>query len=1290
MALRDFRATELKQGVESNNDVGTLESIFAGLISGTIAIPKGFFSLGASIIDLGLGTESAAKVESFFDDLTEFDEKAEATTAGKITELLVNIGVPGGIAFTKASSLAGRALRARKDGKYLNLNNAVLKGQASKVADLNLKAPLNAQGQARQFFAGALGAGAAEGVFIGDVEAAGTLGDLLGGPTQIKRDNKDGNEAAKEIVNRIKFGTEGALFGGLIGGTATIIKKLANRTKNMDVVNNSIDSWIDRNIGERLRSRGGRTPEFFRSERASIGKRSADAAAARNISRTLDRDIDSIFPAMKTVFNKQSAESRNGFLEEINKLLLSGKPFLDDQGKAIFGEFDKAQLSKVNSLFQKYDVSKEIQTSILGPLRNIRSKWGDLFTTIGSTLDEKQVADFKKLFGTKFQNYLGTTFDVFQNKSLLPYLGYKPAAEAVRNAQNLFEKVAKEKGIILQPGQSELYVNDLLKNVKLPAGFSMTKASDPLFRVPDFFVSRTSADQAASSNIISLADLSQADRKVFEDLLGRTQNPMQTILGGMSKLSLIVRRNEFFQDLVNKNEDLIKKGKTPMFVNNNTEAANVFGAGNFRTIDIDPGQKLRIVGDEAEITNPLSGLITSNGMAEALEKTSFTLKDKATWESVYNNLVLYPKATSQIAKTILSPITHARNFISAGAFAAANGLVPLADPSAIKQAYSALQVGLRGTKGNELYEKLLKLGVVNSNVSLGDLTKLLEDVNFGSTMTSDKGFRMLLKPLSKIKQVGQDLYTAEDDFWKIYTFATEQKRLQNAFTKAGLELDKSKVVDFKGDLVTFNREFLENEAADIVRNNVPNYDFVSDFIKGTRKLPFGNFISFPAEIMRTSANIVQRALKEINYTQVVDGKTIKPLEGIGLTRLFGFGATTLAVPYAAVESAKALYNVTEDEIQALRRFVPDWSRNSSLVPIRNMETGKLSYVDFSHANAYDTITRPIQAVINAVADGRGGQEGLIDDFVYGMYEATQELGEPFLSESIWTEALFDVTFRKGRTGDGSRIFNPQDRAGTRVFESLKHLVKAQVPFSYSQFKRMDLAFEPVDIIAKGKFDKSGETFELGNEALGLFGFRVIDVNPQRSLKYKIRDYQRGVSDSRSLFTAKTLRGGPIEPQEIVDAYINANRALFNVRKEMMLDIDAANVLGVTEGQLNKEFERISKVDFRTLQEGVFRPYVPSLEIIQAFEDNSARTGVPNNYPKAEIAIDAIRTQLENILLSEPRFPFIENPLLPQPTPTGPMALNLPNINQQILSQSGQNNAFSNLTTSQKLAILFPR
>ena len=82
---------------EKNNSVGTIESMLSGVASGLIAIPKGFFSLGASLMDLGVNSGKAADVEKWFDDLTEFDEKAEATAAGKITEALVNIGIPGGL-----------------------------------------------------------------------------------------------------------------------------------------------------------------------------------------------------------------------------------------------------------------------------------------------------------------------------------------------------------------------------------------------------------------------------------------------------------------------------------------------------------------------------------------------------------------------------------------------------------------------------------------------------------------------------------------------------------------------------------------------------------------------------------------------------------------------------------------------------------------------------------------------------------------------------------------------------------------------------------------------------------------------------------------------------------------------------------------------------------------------------------------------------------------------------------------------------------------------------------------
>ena len=64
-----------------------------------------------------------------------------------------------------------------------------------------------------------------------------------------------------------------------------------------------------------------------------------------------------------------------------------------------------------------------------------------------------------------------------------------------------------------------------------------------------------------------------------------------------------------------------------------------------------------------------------------------------------------------------------------------------------------------------------------------------------------------------------------------------------------------------------------------------------------------------------------------------------------------------------VEGSKALYNVSKDELEALRQFVPDWSRNSTLIPMRDENTGELKYIDFSHSNAYDVVARPFRTLL---------------------------------------------------------------------------------------------------------------------------------------------------------------------------------------------------------------------------------------------------------------------------------------------------------------------------------------
>ena len=607
-----------------------------------------------------------------------------------------------------------------------------------------------------------------------------------------------------------------------------------------------------------------------------------------------------------------------------------------------------------------------------------------------------------------------------------------------------------------------------------------------------------------------------------------------------------------------------------------------------------------------------------------------------------------------MAKTILSPFTHARNFISAGAFAAANGMIPFADKEAVRRAFNALQTPLVGTRknikagtnikklanetdqqfklrkanyleGNEFYQKLLKLGVVNSQVQLGDLSNLLKDVKFGGLTgrvaegLDNYGLNRLLKVLGKAKKYSEDFYTAEDDFWKIFSFIGEGNRLRSSYRSAGLSGSQEfhdlagarRIKDLIDDgmsrkdaealvpKVRLDEDFLDNEAAKIVRNNIPNYAYVGNAVKGLRKLPVGNFVSFPAEIIRTGVNVVERALDEIFYTTRINGKLVNPLRSIGLRRLSGMAFTTTAVPAGVVAGFSALYDVTEEERIALKNYVADWSKNSTLVPIRDMKTGKLSVIDFSHSNAYDTLSRPVQTILNKVAAGEGDRDGILDDFYAGMIEATKELGMPFVTESIWTEALADLYMRGGETREGFDVWEQKDPLGTKFQKGLYHLMMSQAPLNWKQLERLNLAIKPVD----------------------------------------------------------DLKGGVTTPKQIVDAYINANRALFETEKTLYKDVEDAKTLNADKTELAQSLIKgVGKKTYGKVSNGIFTPVNISKNVIKGFQqitedirevDPSFKNPLYDSFG----AIANIRGQLFNVGLEEDEFlPQIDNPFDTPPLP----------------------------------------
>jgi hypothetical protein len=1372
---------------KDKNEVGLATSIGAGIGSGVFKIFEGAATLGATLLDLGVDKNRAEAVEKYFEKINPFDELAEATAAGKIAELIVNIGVPGGAAFKIGSGLTKATLAAKQAGTYLS--------KAEKL---------------KRFGKGALAGGVAEGVFVGDVEDAGSFGDLLGGPTALDRESKT---PEAELLNRLKFGLEGAGFTGALGAAGRVAGKLKNQTGTGRAITDSFDKWIDKYISRPLRARGKETQEGFEERMKMEGALARDTNQAENAMLKIDKITGNILKNFKNAGNKVDKETRSKLLKEMNDLLMddgklnpifkeieeisidptTGKSYksgfgelkelaegtplpeqfkaidpntgqkiirttkeidsiTNDVKKSLTVELEPMNLDKIKNfkdkLINNYKANSSDVDSLINNFSEMRGVWEGLFTSMGRRLTPEAVVDFQSTLKNSMNDILDRGYEVFKNSPISVADNYAPTKAIIKETVEDFQKVALEKGITLSDDVAKSMVDEVWSNAELPKGIMINPKSKAgsvrLGSVPDFFL-KSVADDLTTSNKklpqmtggVNLTDLTGVGKDIIKKLLGKAENPMSPLVEGTNALSSQVRLNEYLDNMVKRSnqqkviyDKWLEGGRVgpeprvPFLVDNPGEARKYFGGskntdwkivspaeggairetklGRFedmsaklKPLDEIEAARLNSLKDIEEITNPVAGKYALTDFADALTDVQKVKKDFPSL--LYQNLVLYPKATSQMAKTVLGPFTHMRNFLSASAFAAANGILPLGNLDDVKKAFNSLQLkGFR--KDNEFYRELLDLGVVNSNVQIKQIMDLMEDAKFGEVLNKVgadyNGFNTFMKGLKKLQKGAQDAYTAEDDFWKIFTYLGEKGRLDTAYRNSGLRLGQE-FVDPNGVKQIFNDEYLKKEAANLVKNNVPNYAFVSDAIKGLRKLPVGNFVAFPAEIIRTGTNIVDTALKEIFYTTTINGKVVRPLAARGRQRLMGMAITTTVLPLGTVAAMQTLYDVSKDELQALRRYVPQWSKNSVLIPFKDKE-GNLEYIDFSHLNAYDTLTRPIQTVINAIDSGREDKDGIMGDFLAGLIESTKELGSPFISESIWTQALQDVApilGRGGKTATGSEIYDLDvDSVGNAMKKSIFHLAEAQAPFNWKQLQRLGMSIVPLASPSSiSKFDDRGKQYELGNELLGIAGMRRIKIDPEKSLNYKITDFKNKVRASRNIFTRATLKGGVVTPEEMIDAYIQANKAMYNTNRELYLDLKAADTLGMSQSSIADRMDNRGEArayDF--LEFGDFRPFRVSRDVQDLFEVQANRLGVPNAFESAIDVMERIAEILETTSLDGDNFPNIENPFTNLPKPTLGPAGQLPPVvtgaaaTPGFVGQQNVNIPFTQLPEDQKL------
>ena len=1406
---------------DDDDDIGVIRSTLSGIASGVFKIPEGAFSLGANLLDFGLGTNTAASVEKFFETINPFDEAAEATTAGRIAELIVNIGVPGGIAFKAGKNLSKAALAAKQSGNYFTLTGKgladdVISQGVPKATKFNI-APiskavedlaLNKKGKVLEYAGGAGLGGVAEGIFVGDVDKAGTLGDLLGGPTKLDRETGGTNrdKAARELANRLKFGIEGGAFTGALGVAGVGFRRLRQGpTDTGRVITDPMEKYWNK-VFSYASKRGQKGKTTFEATEAIRSGLAANQRLGIDAAETINRNLENLGPKMEKYWSsedglKEMAKKKEAlnktFVSDLDKPkyfdkqltktgrdsgftleeILSGEPLKYEKSGELVTAAEKARFVedgftlKFNNItdegfkpfedalekskrFGKGKPIQEVKDNIRFEMDLVRNKWGDLYSSYGRLLRPEELTEFKTAFKSKINEFVDSGAKIFNDKTIGTLKIYPPSRPIIQESVDQIVKASRALGAPLTDDNALRIVERIYNNATLEKGFNLKQNSGIFFRdIPRLFTDslagaiddasklttyqKTATGRTLGANLSSIKDVKLPDgsiferRKLLENLIGKSKDGLNTIITGTERIANLVVRNEvnneivrnslkqkqLVDDYLTKVDDLIKGGKSeaeaiaeagprptaPTVVDNSYEAEKYFGGtkgimgtggerstGDFVQMNFDsdlaPIKGLKSIGDEtievanesSRLTNNLDGKFALTGNADALVRGDITQDSKLLGYSIYRNLILYPKAGAQLAKTVLGPVTHMRNFLSAAAFAGANGVLLNNELGALKKAWNSsmgpalapIKLGKEATpEAKAFYNKLLNLGVVNTNVTLGDVTRLMKDVRFGEFDFQGKTLNNIMSLMARGKKFAQDAYTAEDDFWKIFTWLGEKTRIDKAFRDMADNNQLAKgedIIQVMDDgtlknLGKLNDEWIENRAADLVKNNVPNYAYVSDFVKGLRQYPVGNFVSFPAEIMRTSTNIIDTALEEINFTiqlpkRGADGQfiKIKPLRSIGLQRLRGMALTTAIVPTGIATAAEMLYDVSKDEIEALRRYVPSWSKNSTLVPIRN-EDGKLSYVDFSRMNAYDLLLRPIQSVINSVESGNTDRKGIMKDFIAGMSEATKELASPFIESSLWVSALQDVLptqilGRGGLDAEGRRIWNPNDAPGNKIYAILGNLVEALAPLNANQLNRLFKSALPEDSMLS--LDKYGRRFDLGKELAGMVGLRAVDVKPESGIKYKINQFQKDVRNSRSLFTGKLLKGGPVSAEELVDAYINANRALYETNRSLYKDVEAAKVLGLSGDSIEAIMdERGVGKTYEAFENGEFRPYNVSNAVKELFEINAAQINAPDPMQQAEDVIDRIQEVLESTSITSSSFPDIQNPfnksLLPE-------------------------------------------
>lgn len=1240
---------------EPEDEVSTFSDIAQGVGAGFIGVPQGIAETVAAGVDLALDTNSSRAVTDGFESVKNYLGLTPETVAGETAEALTLFGsalIPVIGVLGRASSVARGASVLPATSSRAKLADAIGKSQAGKT----LLGSSNAfTARAKLAATTSLTGGAVEMLVAPDgthtlADAFDILPDAL--ETEVDSGLQGRDEAGRRMRNKLRMFVEGSAIGAtfetlfpVLGVTTRAISMAPGVPATARAVSGGFDylgrkasSAFGGKVGKYFSSTGETNKSIFEDLTTIDNVTDQQARKAADLLASFDKETRKVVSGQK-LFGKGKEGVQKSY-DDLLTFLEGDLKALDQYGKNVVSAGTKMR-SQIDELT---DLSiKELEDSVAAG--TVNQKLAD------ATIEEmrhNRGSYVRRLYEGAFSDETVAITDIMKKPA------YQQSVDQIAGLmQKADSSLTKEDAV----SAAQLEVNKFFVKTGLDEGLNPDVALNIMKKAAT--KGRQEVTEVPLYNLSESLFLKRSGflnkSPSFRKLLNEVRDPQELFLRTVTDLSKFTTTNKFFREFSQANRksydetiEALNQGQKPLVVSGENISPKSVA---HRTLT-DAGY-VRL-GERKPITGKKAGETIFSGQYGDLsgEYVPIELKSALTAPSrgagLANELLaisLQAKGLSQMSKTVLNPLSQVRNFLSGVFMAGANGNLPRT--AELGEAFNAVFKkvnALSDTESDKFYTMIGDLGLVDENLAVNEMKLLLRETQGMKSEKVATSLNSLIEKVPLVKPL-QKIYSDTDTYWKTVGFLGEKAKFSAALRKAGLDPDN--LGDAAADLVsaglaprstdlTGKYGFLDVFASDIVKETMPIYSRVPEVIKSIRRIPIaGNFVAFPAEVMRNTTNIVQRSTKEMGFTAVskdAQGNLISNIRGlnvdqaralereiraIGANRLTSYIGSAFVVPTAIAKASYAATGVTEEDVQAMKPLLPFYMEGNQLMSLGKPKDGKWEHADLSYMMPYDFALAPARRALEVYSQKGSIGASEASQITAALWSGFSSFMEPFASESLIAERVQDALpqdyfGRGGETATGSPIWEDANDTGTKIGNSFRHILGGFTPGGIEMIvKPTARGFESGRLASSisGDPTRTGREYNVHEEVFSATtGVRKLELDAPKSLSFRGYEFTELRSQSMSNFT-RVAKANNSTNEDVIKAYLSANEDAFRAQRQMLGFINAAKAAGLDRQQIIIALKRDSNLadaEIGYLLKGEFKPVTLSDKV---FRDVFAETAV---------------------------------------------------------------------------------